>query len=264
LRDEVTSNRADVISSFTIIKGALIPETYAAFRQWNPSQPTEENLRRLKQTNPIGARSTNWLRDVVFALQRRFDPTGRDRALVSLARAGCDIEIWKPIMLWHMTRDEFLVRDFLINWLFPLHLSQVHRIRAADVVPYLESLSVREVRGGKGWTKSTILHVAAGLLKIVADFGLLKGRAIREFTAYHLREESFLYLIHAMQDQEESAARVVDSQDWRMFLMSRADVERELYRLHQFRRLHFDAAGSLIQLQLPCSSAAEFAERMVA
>jgi hypothetical protein len=260
----VTSSRANVVSSFMIIKGTLIPETYAAFRQWNLSLSTEENLQHLKRNNTIAARSTNWLRDVVFVLQRRFDPSGKDRPLVVLAQAGCKIDVWKPLMLWHMTRDEFLVRDFLTNWLYPRYSNQAHRIRTVDVEPYLEALPSRGVQGGKGWTKSTIRHVAAGLQKIAADFGLLRGRAVREFTTYQLPEQSFLYLLHAMMDQEQSGSKVVDSPDWRMFLMSRADVEQELYRLHQFRKLHYDTAGSIVQLQLPCSSASRFAERLVA
>jgi hypothetical protein len=46
--------------------------------------------------------------------------------------------------------------------------------------------------------------------------------------------------------------------------MHPADVERELLRLHQFRKLDYQIAGSLVQLSLPCASAREYAERMVA
>ena len=46
--------------------------------------------------------------------------------------------------------------------------------------------------------------------------------------------------------------------------MGPADVEREILRLHQFRKLDYQAAGSLVQLSLPCKSSREYAERMVA
>jgi len=49
-----------------------------------------------------------------------------------------------------------------------------------------------------------------------------------------------------------------------MFLMRPADVEHELLRLHQFRKLEYEVAGSLVQLSLPCASSREYAERMVA
>ncbi len=46
--------------------------------------------------------------------------------------------------------------------------------------------------------------------------------------------------------------------------MSPSDVERELLRLHQFRKVDYQVAGSIVQLTLPCANACEYAERMVA
>jgi hypothetical protein len=57
---------------------------------------------------------------------------------------------------------------------------------------------------------------------------------------------------------------VLESEDWKMFLMLPSDVERELLRLHQYRKLDYQVAGSLVQLTLPCSTTREYAERMVA
>ena len=256
--------RANVVSSFTVIKGALITETYTAFKHWDLSKTTNENLAELKQNNTIGAKSANWLRDVVFVLQRRFDPAGRDRTLVALASAGCPQDIWKPVLLWHMTRDEFLLRDFLINWLYARFREQVPRLQSDDLLPYLGELSSRRVEVAGKWSTNTAKRVAAGLLRIATDFGFLRGSAIRQFDLYHLPEPSFLYLVHALMEDSHNADKMLDSPDWHMYLMSRADVEQELLRLHQFRKLHYEAAGSLVQLELPCSSAFEFAERLVA
>jgi hypothetical protein len=108
--------RSTEISTFTL-KGSLIPETYAAFRDWDFGATDGENLEHIKRTNAIGARSTNWLLHVIKVLHRRFAPSTYDRALVTLAQAHCPLEIWRPILLWHMARDEFLLRDFLVRWL---------------------------------------------------------------------------------------------------------------------------------------------------
>jgi len=96
--------RSRVVSSFTIIKGSLIDETFAVFRDWDFSISRFDNLKRVREENSIGATSTHWARDVAKVLNRRFEPDGRDRLLVGMARAGCDREIWKPLLLWHMTR----------------------------------------------------------------------------------------------------------------------------------------------------------------
>ena len=260
-----SSSRAGATSSFTIIKGAMIDETYAIFAAWNFARSKRQNLDRLRDENYIGASSITWLRDVAKVLNRRFEPGGRDRELVVLAKKGCDLEEWKPLLLWHMTRDEFLVRDFLVHWLFPMYDAGALRARPEDLYEYLASISSKP--GGTTehtWTETTVKRVAAGLLKMAVDFGLLRGGTNKEFASYHLPERSFLYLLHAIRDEIQSPRKIIDAPDWQMFLMRPSDVERELLRLHQFRKLDYHVAGSIIELRLPCASADEYAERMVA
>jgi hypothetical protein len=252
--------RSRVVSSFTIIKGSLIEETYVAFLAWDFEQSKTENLHRLKTENLLGAKSSHWLRDVAFVLSRRFDPDGRDRLLVDLAKADCDREIWKPLLLWHMTRDEFLVRDFLVNWLYQQFTQGAYRLHTDDVVPYLQTLSKKKgIEWSGTWTEATTKRVASGLLRMATDFGLLAGVQSKEFASYHLPEQSLLYLLHAMAETEPTTGGIIHSEDWRMFLMDPSGVEREVLRLHQFRKLHYEVAGSLAQLKLPSGSTAAYA-----
>lgn len=260
----MSPSRRNVVSSFTVVKGALIEETYAVFNTWDFARSKKENLDRLRSENFIGAGSATWLRDVAKVINRRFDPAGRDRALVMLAKSGCDLEEWKPLLLWHMTRDEFLVRDFLQNWLFPAFDAGAFRVRVEEVEHYLAGIRTRGAQTEHPWSEETTKRVAAGLLKIATDFGLLRGSAVKEFASFQLPERSFVYLLHALRDEKKSPAMVIAAEDWRMFLMRASDVERELLRLHQFRKLDYQVAGSLIQLTLPCATSSEYAERMVA
>jgi hypothetical protein len=258
------ASRSNVASSFTVVKGAMIEETYAVFAAWDFTRSKRENLDRLREENFIGASSTTWLRDVAKVLNRRYEPDGRDRALVLLAKNGCDINEWKPLLLWHMTRDEFMVRDFLQNWLFTAYDAGAFRVRTEEVETYLAGIRKRGAITEHAWSEQTTKRVAAGLLKIAADFGLLRGSVVKEFASYHLPERSFLYLLHAMRDEKVSPGKVVASPDWRLFLMRHADVEHELLRLHQYRKVEYQVAGSLVQLTLPCATTHEYAERMVA
>lgn len=242
----------------------MIDETYAVFAAWDLDRSKQENLDRLRTENFIGAGSATWLRDVAKVLNRRFEPAGRDRPLVMLAKHGLSIDEWRPLLLWHITRDEFLVRDFLQNWLFAAYDAGTFRIRPTDVEGYLGDIAERGATVEHAWSEETTKRVAGGLLKIAVDFGLLRGSIVKEFATYHLPERSLLYLLHAMRDEKQSPAKVVTSPDWRLFLMRPADVEHELLRLHQFRKLEYQVAGSLVQLSLPCASSREYAERMVA
>lgn len=260
----MSASRAQVASSFTLIKGAMIEESYAVLAGWELSQDKRENLARLREQNFIGARSETWLRDVAKVFNRRFDPAGRDRPLTVLAQRGCDMATWKPILLWHITRDEFVLRDFLTHWLFPAYRSGSYRVRPDDLRTYLRGIARRGATIEHAWSDNTVARVAAGLLKMAVDFGLLRGSGVKEFATPHLPDRALVYLVHALTAVHANAGRVIHSPDWHMFLMDANDVERELARLHQLQRLGYHVAGSLAQLTLPFAGPLEYAEAMVA
>lgn len=254
------ASRANVVSSFTVIKGTQLELTYEAFRYWDPSASKKQNLDRLKADDPLGAGSANWWRDLAKTINRRFDTDGRDRILIELAQGSCALAIWKPLVLWHMTRDEFLVRDFVTGWLFGQHLAGVWRIRADDVTSYLERLPTRDdVEVKASWSRSTTHRVASGLLRLAVDFDLMTGTRTREFTSYHLPDEALLYLLHLAAETQPNAHELVHLPDWRMYLMRPEDLQRELFRLHQLRELRYEVAGTIAELDLPHATAADYA-----
>jgi hypothetical protein len=261
----IVADRQSVVSSFTIIKGAMIAETYEVLAHWDFDEHKKTNLDRLRDENYIGAQSTNWLRDVAKVLNRRLEPSGRDRALAVLAQGGLPLDEWKPILLWHITRDEFLFRDFLITWLFDAWEQGVYRIHTEDLSEHLSTLGRRGGQTEHEWTTATSERVASGLLKMAADFGLLTGGAIKEFTHFHLPDRSLAYLLRAVLEQEGgSASRMLESPEWRMFRMREEDLTNELLRLHQFREVEFEQAGSLAQLSMRLESPLHYAEELVA
>jgi phenylalanyl-tRNA synthetase beta subunit len=67
-----------------------------------------------------------------------------------------------------------------------------------------------------------------------------------------------------LRESNPNPRKIIEAPDWRMYLMRPADVEHEILRLHQFRKLDYQVAGSLAQMQLPCATSAQYAERMVA
>lgn len=256
--------RANSVATFTIIKGTLISETYRAFQFWDLQKGRAENLSHLKDANPLGLPTASWIKNVVWAIGRRFEPGGRDRPLVELAKGCLGLEKWKPLMLWHMTRDEFLVRDFLISWLYPQYLEGTYRVRTSDLYPYLRELPKRGVLETEGWSENTLKRVATGLLRLAADFSLLTGKVVHEFSSFHLPEESFVYLLQAEAESGTTGRGIIQSEDWRMYLMEEGDVEREVMNLHQYRKVQYEVAGSLASLDLPHKTLLDCAKEMVA
>ena len=256
-------DRTRKFSTRLIRKGALLEDTYRVFLQWNLSKVFAENLDYARDYNTPAANTQGWLKEVIETISSRWRNDPLLDAIVLLAQEA-SIEIWRPCVLWHVGQGDELYYRFATEWLFNEYQEGAFRIRTEDVEPFVKAITSARAPGSKSLSSYGITRAARDLLRMAAAFGLLNGSAIREFASYHLPEESFLYLLHAMYEVRGNALDVVRSPDWRLYLMSAVDVERELFRLHQFRKLRYEAAGSLLELTLPCDSAAAFVEEMVA
>ena len=258
--------RADIvqptISTFSVTKGGKIPETYACFAQWDLSASLDENLEHLKDSNPILAPTDAWLKEMRRIFHVRFGSIERHRPLIQLAQAGYPQDAWSQMLLWHLCMRELLLSDFLENWLFPRKQEGLLRVRADDVRGYLATLGERGLLS-KQWSESTISRMASGLPAYAADFGLLRGKAVKEIAPFHLLDDVLLYVLHDLAGDTASADRALSDTRWQRFLMSRGELEQELLRLHQLRRLRFEMVGSMVAFELPYRSVGEYVEHLV-
>ncbi len=246
------------ISSFLAIKGIYIEETFRAFRDWDLDASLEENLKQIQTSNSIGAPSAGWLRNFLWVTHRRYRVVAQYLPLIQLARAGWHIDEWRPVLLWHSCSTDELLRLFICDWLFSKREEGVVAITAHSVREFLSGLIKERLGSATAWTESTLSRAASKLLRTAVEFRLLEGRKIKTFAAYRIPESSFLYCLHTLMERDKSTRRVVDSPDWRIFLMQSQDVEEELLRLHQYGKLRFERAGTFLELTLPCEHTEEF------
>lgn len=241
------------ISTFSVTKGGKVEATYAAFETWDLSSSLDENLERVRETNPILAPTDAWLKEMRRIFRVRFGDVELHKPLIRLAKQGMRLESWAPLLLWHLCYRELLLSDFLETWLFPRKQEGLLRVRSEDVREYLEGLRERGLLDHE-WSESTVKRMASGLPSYAADFGLLEGRNTKEIDHFYLPDESLLYVVHDLADARASGNEVLSDRAWRRFLMSRQQVEEELLRLQQLRKLELEMAGSVVSLSLPHDS----------
>ena len=246
-------------SSFLATKGGMVEPTYRALRDWDFSLSQPDNIRRIRETNAIGAPSQGWLNDFGKILSRRFETDQRDRLLVKAAQQGWDIDAWGPLLLWHIAATDPLLNACLSDWLFDLRESGVVLIKSTAACEFLRSyLRANLAPDQKMWSEANLRASANGLLRTAVEFHLLRGRAVKEFANYRLPDQSFTYLLHALMEREHNTRNVIHAPDWRLFLMRPEDVEEELLRLHQYGKLRFERAGSFLELTLPSEHTEDF------
>jgi hypothetical protein len=249
------------ISTFSVTKGGKLAETYACFAGWDFALTLDENLVRFKQSNPILAKTSRWLEEMRKILHTRFGDVERHRPLIRLAQVHFPKEKWAPILLWHLCFRELLLSDFLESWLYPRKQEGMLRVRTEDVRAYLSGLQGRGLITMQ-WSENTVSKMASSLPAYAGDFGLLRGRATREIVSYHPPEEALLYILHDLSREIANGNLLLSDLRWRRLLLSRAEVEDELLRLHQHRRLRFEVTGSTVALELPYKSVEEYVDHL--
>ncbi len=251
------------ISLRLLRKGALVEETYSAFRVWDLSLSIGENLQTIRQGNLIGAGNDGWLREVLLTISSRFEKTEDLEPLAILAKGDLDLSIWRACLLWHAGNIDELYYRFAADWLFRKYRDGVYFVRTEDVVPLVREATDGRIASGGQLSEYSVLRTARDLLKMAVDFGLLEGKVKKKFANFHIPQEAFLYVLHGLSEQGLNTSKIVSSESWRLFLMGTDDVERELLRLHQYRILEYQVAGSMASLKLPCESLAHYARKLV-
>lgn len=250
------------LSTRLLRKGALVEETYRAFQHWDLADSFTNNLRRIRASNAIGADNQAWLREVIATISNRFNGGEDYIPLARLAKAGFPLDKWRSCLLWHIGQTDGLFYQFATEWLFEEHVRGTYSIRTEAVVPFVGKATKNKLAKGGTLSAYGIQRAARDLLLMAKDFGLLTGSAIKHFAPHHLSEDAFLYVLYALKDQELNGRKIIDSPNWKLFLMTPDEVERQLLNLHQFRKLHYETAGSMSRLTIPLQSLKEYVDQL--
>lgn len=248
------------ISQRLLRKGALAEETYQIFSQWDFSRSMDANLLARLEIAPGTAA---WGNEVRLTLRRRFRNVDAARSLIALAKQGLPFPEWQSCLLLWVCLHEPLFGDFVSEWLYEKYNEGVPAVRTEDVLPYIKTYWRR--RKSSDLSEYGAIRTSRDLLRMARDLSLMADEgASRVFARAHLSDRCFMYWAHVIAEREGGTSRVPASACWRYALLRPFDIEHELLRLHQFRQLQYEVAGSLVQLSLPCASSNEYAERMAA
>lgn len=238
-------------------KGPLVEDTYRLFASWDFSLSVTGNL---KQGFSGHYRSIGWEREVTQTVGSRLKNYDGVRPLIYLAMKGMSLPDWRDCWRLWIAATEEPFRGFVQGWLYDEYQGGRYNIRTDDVVETAAAAWASRP-GSKPLSEYGVLRAARDLLKTSADLGLLTGNGpVKTFASQTMSDEVFLFHVHQIAELEGSYARVPNSPLWRSALMSPEDVQRVLLRLHQYRKLDYQVAGSLQQLSLPHVSALAFAE----
>jgi len=241
-------------------KGVFVQETYQLFANWEFDLSPELNLERGLR----GRQTTQgWDKEVVVTVRRRIRDFARVKSLIVLAQRKMSIGDWRNCLRLWVGATEEPFHTFATGWLFDERVRGRSVIRSEDLIPVVDEVAARLAPRASPISDYSRIRAARDLLKTAADLGMLEGGGPdRRFSDIALGDDVLVYYAQLIADLEGDPSRVPASRLWRLAYMSPQDVHLALLRLHQFRRLNYQVAGSLAQLALPATSAVEFADEV--
>ena len=253
--------RPRIFSQRLLRKGPFVEETFRLFAGWVNGDSVPQNLKRAfhGQFNTLG-----WEREVSVTTSGRLKNIGALRPLITLAQNGMEYRDWRDCWRLWIGATEEPFGTFALDWLFTEFASGRYQFRSEDVRAFATTTWTAH-SPAKPLSEYGVMRAARDLLRTASDLGMLVGDGpAKSFATISMSDSVVLFYAHMIAEMEGSTTKVPTSPLWRLAYMAPPDVHAALLNLHQFRRLDYQVAGSLVQLALPHPSPAAFAENLAA
>jgi hypothetical protein len=206
--------------TIAICKGsALLNETKTLLRAWQPSESMIQFRERVLREDLLGRMTAYRASDIVDRMfaWRFLRPDSRPALLLKrLLERGQAGHLFSDLCLLYASRNDDLLRG----------------------------------RMQKPWSEQVKIKVARGVLKAMADFGLMVevSRTRRELVRFRPADRTIVYLAYELHFAGSTDAAVVDHRDWSLFGLTRAEVASALDRLSGEGWWLAQVAGSVVRV----------------
>jgi hypothetical protein len=260
VQDSLMARSRNVYSSRIIKAGALLPDTLTLFANWDASQSVTENLQRLQRENLFGKASRSRIKDILAIFRQRYlRDAANTKALARLVENRFPKPALDRIFYFYSAQSDQLLHDVVTKVVADLYERGKTEIHIQEIQAALTEW-VREGKTTGGWSDYTIQRVAQGLMSTLRDFGILQGAVNKRLAPVYLPVKAFSYIAFYIHSRQPSGERLVQNEEWKLFLLSVAEVERLFMEAHQQRLLEYHAAGRIIRIAFPVESIEEYAD----
>ena len=242
---------------------ALIHDTKVFLSCWDEALSVDENIQKAISDNIFARPARFYVKQFLTAFRERYVfGDERDAALRKLVRRGKDNAVIDRILYYYTTHADNLLYDFVVNYIFAAQSRGVEYISTKDAQEYTKKLS-DEGKTSSKWGDTVCNRVARNILTSLRDFHILEGNVKKRIAPVYLPIEAFLYIAFSIGREVNSGDKVVNHQDWKLFLIDTATVERLFLEAHQRGFLSYQTAGNLMRIEYRFKSIGEVVDAIV-
>ena len=236
-----------------ISKGSgLLQETRTLLRAWSETESPRDFAQRVLREDLLGRMTAYRVRDIVIRVfaKRYLRPDQRAAILLKkLLERNQSPQLFSDLCFLYSARADDLIRDAVTQVYWPALSVGRLSLRPEDLVDFLRQAD-REGRIPEPWSEKVKPKVARGLLKAMADFGLLVevGRGRRELVHFRPTDLAVVFLAYDLHFGGSTDAGITNHQDWALFGLTGKEVASLLDRLSGQGWWLAQVAGSLVRI----------------
>ncbi|MCI0514307.1 DUF1819 family protein [candidate division KSB1 bacterium] len=239
--------------------GAMIEECRLLMMDYNPELDKKTWIEQVIQKNLPGKSSRNWVQEFITGV---FFPRYVNGYLPDawidlklLIQNGVHAEVIKCLFYYLTVKTDQFIYDFILNEIFTRYFVGRLSLSAQDVVSFIQQIP--QEKFNNPWSDYTQQRLGRGVLATLRDFGILTGRNQKKIANYYLPLEAFIYIAFHLKQKIPSGEKLLEHDDWKLFLLKPKFVERMFLEAHQLNLLNYQAAGAIIRIEFPFQNTGE-------
>ena len=255
-----STNGTEFYTSRACKGSALLADTRALLRAWNPGDTAEVLEHRALSQDILGKATAQRVHDVVrrvFAPRylgrpsspQQTQPDPFARYLKRLLEANPPGDWFRDLCLIYAARTDVVLRDVLVVH-YPQALAEGRtRLNKDSIHEFLRQAELNG-RMKTPWSDTVRRRVAAGLSRQLTEFGLLSNPhpTGRDLLRFRPCKRAIAFLAHEIHFSGASDAGLMEHPDWRLWQLDREALRQELDELSRDGLWIFQAAGSVVRI----------------
>ena len=231
-------------------KGALVSEAKAILREIDQGHDSDAVRRMVIEDDLLGRRTLGSREAIWDKLHLRYISNRTPESLTTLARmvTHCPSETAADLVLFYeFCQVNPLLYDLTADCTYELYHNARTSIDKVDIEQWLSAQDSEHPEIGN-WSPQTRGKVISSYLSIIRDFGLVTGIQQKVFRKMYVPAEAFLYALYHQKDRGLAGKAIIQSRDWRLFLMTEDDVVFLLEEAARDGFVRFRHAGDIYDL----------------
>jgi len=265
MSDVTATTPGTVYNSTFAGKGAMLPDAKKVLRELNACGDVDRVRHAVIEEDLLDRRTRRSQTNVWREIFRRYI-SGRDpEHVTTLARfvTHCPNPTAVDLVLFYeYCQVDALLYDLTAGCAYELYYDARTAIDQVDVNEWLSRQEAQHPEIAV-WSPKTRSRLISSYLSTIRDFGLVTGTKRKEFRKLYVPREAFVYALYHQKDRGIQGKALVQSPDWRLFLLSEREVIFLLEDAAQGGFVHFRRAGDIFDLRFVYADLGEAVDVMI-